>query len=85
MESFTAADIDGGYAAVTPLVYIGRPPFPATFTDTPQEAVWYVERGETVWLLDSDSIYETLILLGMPSQAAFDRLSMARFGPLLAE
>lgn len=85
MESYTAADIDGGYTAVTPLVYVGRPPFPATFPDGPSDAVWYVQHGETVWFYDSASAFATLVLLGMTGAAAVERLRLARFGPLAAD
>ena len=82
METFTAADIDSGHTAVTPLLYIGEPPFPATMPDNPQAAALLMERGETVYFYDSETAFVTLILLGMSGSAAADRIRLARFGPL---
>jgi hypothetical protein len=84
MKPYTAADIDSGYAAVTPLLYIGEPPFPATMPDNPVAAKLMIEAGETVFFFDSTTCYVTLILLGVSSEAAQDRLRLARFGPLAA-
>ena len=85
MESFTDADIDSGYAAVTPRLYIGRPPFHATNPDGPVIAKELMEAGEDVYFYDSESCYVTLILLGMTHDAATARLCFARFGPLGAD
>lgn len=84
MKPYTAADIDSGYAAVTPLLYIGEPPFPATMPDNPVAARMMIEAGETVFFHDSTTCYVTLILLGMTHESALDRLRLARFGPLAA-
>jgi hypothetical protein len=84
MKPYTAADIDGGYAAVTPLLYVGQPPFPATMPDNPEAARLLIRAGETVFFFDSTTCYVTLILLGMTHEAAKDRIRLARFGPLAA-
>ena len=69
---------------MTPLLYIGEPPTPATLADNPQAAKLLIERGQTVYFMDSTSAYHTLILLGVEGTAAYDRLLLARFGPLRA-
>lgn len=79
---YTAADIDSGYTAVTPRLYIGEPPFPATMPDNPSAAKLLMEAGECVFFYDSVTCYITLILLGMSHEDAEDRLRLARFGPL---
>jgi hypothetical protein len=85
MKPYTAADIDGEYAAVTPLLYIGKPPFPATLPHGPVEAALLMSHGETVYFLDSESCFVTLTLIGIKCQDADDRLRLARFGPLGTE
>ena len=82
MKPYTAADIDGGYAAITPLLYIGEPPFPATMPDNPVAAAMLIEQGKTVYFFDSETCFVTLTLLGIKCEDADARLRLARFGPL---
>jgi hypothetical protein len=82
METFTATDIDGGYGAATTLLYIGEPPFAAENPDNPVDAVLLIKQGIPVWFNDSETVYETLLLLGLTDDEAAERLRIARFGPL---
>ena len=82
MEAFTAADIDGGYANVTPSLCIGKPPYVAVLTYDPLMAAHMIHKGHTVCVMDSTIAHDTLILLGLTEDKAQDRLRLARFGPL---
>lgn len=84
MDAFTAADIDGGYANVTPSLCIGKPPYKAVLTFDPLMAAHMIEQGHTVCVMDSTIAYDTLRLLGLTEDKADYRLRLARFGPLRA-
>lgn len=68
------------YAALTPNLYLGEPPFSAVFCSYPTQAAMFVAEGTTVWVIDIDTARLALYLLGLTDAEVSNATTAAKRG-----